>query len=172
MVQVSLAIFPQKECTRVYQSVPDLEWPPPSPQRRVPEHCLLFLSWISADVVIGMHSTFDAVIYKASPSSSYAPHTLPGYPHGHPECSSYEDDIQHLKEKVDAGAEFIITQLFFEAKTFLKFYHDCRKIGITVPIIPGILPIQVSACVLGVSNTWNWTCANNPHCCTIQVVSL
>ena len=44
---------------------------------------------------------------------------------------------------MDAGADFIITQLFFEAKKFLKFYQDCRKIGITVPIIPGILPIQV-----------------------------
>ena len=48
----------------------------------------------------------------------------------------------HLKEKVDAGADFIITQLFFEAKTFLKFYRDCREVGISVPIIPGILPIQ------------------------------
>ena len=75
-----------------------------------------------------------------SPSRTPSPS---GYPHGHPDCTSYEDDIQHLKEKVDAGADFIITQLFFEAKTFLKFYQDCRKIGITVPIIPGILPIQV-----------------------------
>lgn len=49
----------------------------------------------------------------------------------------------HLKEKVDAGADFIITQLFFEAKTFLKFVKDCREIGIEVPIIPGIMPIQV-----------------------------
>ena len=49
----------------------------------------------------------------------------------------------HLKEKVDAGADFIITQLFFEAATFVKFVKDCRDIGITVPIIPGILPIQV-----------------------------
>ena len=49
----------------------------------------------------------------------------------------------HLKEKVDAGADFIITQLFFEAKTFLKFVGDCREIGIDVPIIPGIMPIQV-----------------------------
>ncbi len=67
---------------------------------------------------------------------------LSGYPHGHPECKDYFEDIVHLKEKIDAGADFIITQLFFEAETFLKFYRDCREIGITVPIIPGILPIQ------------------------------
>jgi hypothetical protein len=66
-----------------------------------------------------------------------------GYPTGHPDCSSYEEDLQHLKEKVDAGADFIITQLFFEASTFFKFEQDCRDIGITVPIIPGVLPIQV-----------------------------
>ena len=66
-----------------------------------------------------------------------------GYPHGHPDCPSYEEDLQHLKEKVDAGADFIITQLFFEAETFLKFHADCRQIGITVPIIAGVMPIQV-----------------------------
>lgn len=65
-----------------------------------------------------------------------------GYPNGHPDCSSYDEDIQHLKEKVDAGADFIITQLFFENKTFFKFLKDCRAAGITVPIIPGIMPIQ------------------------------
>lgn len=68
----------------------------------------------------------------------------PGYPTGHPDAPSYEDDLKHLKEKVEAGADFIITQLFFKATTFLKFVEDCRSIGITCPILPGILPIQVS----------------------------
>lgn len=66
-----------------------------------------------------------------------------GYPKGHPEAASYEDDVRHLKEKVDAGAHFIVTQLFFRAETFLKFVKDCRDIGITCPILPGIFPIQV-----------------------------
>jgi methylenetetrahydrofolate reductase (NADPH) len=65
-----------------------------------------------------------------------------GYPHGHPDCPDYEEDLRHLKEKVEAGADLIITQLFFEAQTFLQFHRDCRRVGITVPIIPGILPIQ------------------------------
>ena len=46
------------------------------------------------------------------------------------------------REKVDAGADFIITQLFFKASTFKKFVDDCRAIGITCPILPGIMPIQ------------------------------
>ena len=65
-----------------------------------------------------------------------------GYPTGHPDAQSYEDDLLHLKEKVDAGSDFIITQLFFKAATFKKFVDDCRAIGINCPIIPGIMPIQ------------------------------
>ncbi|XP_013411345.1 methylenetetrahydrofolate reductase-like [Lingula anatina] len=65
-----------------------------------------------------------------------------GYPSGHPDCESYEADLQNLKTKVDAGADFIITQLIFQSKTFLKYVQDCRNIGITVPILPGIMPFQ------------------------------
>ncbi|KZS15104.1 Methylenetetrahydrofolate reductase [Daphnia magna] len=65
-----------------------------------------------------------------------------GYPTGHPDATSYEADLLHLKEKVDAGADFIITQLFFRAETFIKFVRDCRALGINVPIIPGVMPIQ------------------------------
>merc|ERR1719445_362461 len=65
-----------------------------------------------------------------------------GYPTAHPEAKSYDEDLLHLKEKVDAGADFIITQLFFKASTFKKFVDDCRAVGITCPIIPGIMPIQ------------------------------
>lgn len=69
----------------------------------------------------------------------------PGYPTGHPEAESYGQDLHHLKEKVDAGADFVITQLFFRPETFLKFLDDCRSVGITCPILPGIFPIQVAA---------------------------
>ncbi|CAH3157882.1 unnamed protein product [Porites evermanni] len=55
---------------------------------------------------------------------------------------SYEEDLKHLKEEVDAGADLIITQMFFEVKTFFKFKEDCQRFGINVPIIPAIFPIQ------------------------------
>jgi len=64
-----------------------------------------------------------------------------GYPEKHVDCDSYENDLQHLKKKVDAGANLIVTQLFYDPKAFLKFKDDCRKLGITVPILPGLMPI-------------------------------
>lgn len=68
--------------------------------------------------------------------------SVAGYPYLHPDCPSYEDSLLHLKEKVDAGSDFVISQLFFQAEDFLKWVADCRRVGITCPIIPGILPIQ------------------------------
>ncbi|XP_037932288.1 methylenetetrahydrofolate reductase-like [Teleopsis dalmanni] len=61
-----------------------------------------------------------------------------GYPEGHPDCPTIEEDIQHLKEKVNAGADFIITQLCFSAETIINFIKNCRENDINVPIIVGI----------------------------------
>jgi methylenetetrahydrofolate reductase (NADPH) len=87
------------------------------------------------------HAT-DLVRFIRSQYGDYFVIAVAGYPTGHPDCPTYEEDLQHLKEKIEAGADFIITQLFFEAQVFLKFVRDCRAIGITCPIIPGIMPIQ------------------------------
>ena len=65
-----------------------------------------------------------------------------GYPEGHIESESYQKDLEYLKEKCDAGADFIVTQLFYNVDHFFKWEKDCRAIGITVPIVPGIMPIQ------------------------------
>ena len=64
------------------------------------------------------------------------------YPEPHPDALGTGADIQWLKRKVDAGASSAITQFFFEADTFLRFRDACVTAGITVPVIPGILPIQ------------------------------
>lgn len=64
-----------------------------------------------------------------------------GYPEGHIECHDRGKDLEHLKRKVEAGGEFIITQLFFDNSYFYEFVERARRIGIHVPIIPGILPI-------------------------------
>ncbi len=64
-----------------------------------------------------------------------------GYPEKHQEAPSFEVDLQNLKRKVDTGADIVITQLFYRNADFYRFVEACRKIGIHVPIVPGVLPI-------------------------------
>lgn len=64
-----------------------------------------------------------------------------GYPEKHFEAASYEEDLKWLKAKADAGAEYIMTQMFFDNQKFFRFVKDCREIGIQIPIIPGLKPL-------------------------------
>ena len=64
-----------------------------------------------------------------------------GYPEKHFEAMNLSSDLKNLKKKVDAGAEFIVTQLFYDNEKFFDFVSKCRDIGIDVPIIPGIKPV-------------------------------
>jgi methylenetetrahydrofolate reductase (NADPH) len=74
-----------------------------------------------------------------------------GYPEAHPDAivddpaamkAAYDADLAYLKQKVDAGADFVVTQLFYDVDIFIQFEKDCRAAGIAVPILPGIMPIQ------------------------------
>jgi methylenetetrahydrofolate reductase (NADPH) len=99
--------------------------------------------WVPVDG--GFRYAKDLVVYIRSKYGNHFDIGVAGYPEG---CEDEEDPVilmKHLKEKVDAGATFIITQMFYDADHFLDWVRRCREAGITVPILPGIMPISTYA---------------------------
>ncbi|KAL8151314.1 hypothetical protein V2J09_021122 [Rumex salicifolius] len=99
----------------------------------------------------GFACALDLVNHMRSKYKDYFGITVAGYPEAHPDAigsnglatpEAYANDLAYLKKKVDAGADLIVTQLFYDTNIFLKFVNDCRQIGITCPIVPGIMPIN------------------------------
>lgn len=83
---------------------------------------------------------FDEDLMNATPTNFCI--GVAGYPEKHFESPNFKTDLKHLKAKVDAGAEYITTQLFYDTEKFKNFVNACRKEGIEVPIIPGLKPIS------------------------------
>ena len=63
------------------------------------------------------------------------------YPEMHPRAANFEDDLKHFKQKVDAGANGALTQYFYNVEAYLRFVSECEKLGLGLPIVPGIMPI-------------------------------
>ncbi|CAN6672996.1 hypothetical protein TRVA0_047S00870 [Trichomonascus vanleenenianus] len=87
----------------------------------------------------------DLVKYIRDNYGDYFDIGVAGYPEGDPDERNPDVLIPFLKEKVDAGASFVVTQMFYDAENFIEWVRKCRKAGINVPIIPGIMPISTYA---------------------------
>lgn len=78
-----------------------------------------------------------------------------GYPEKHAEAPNFQSDMRHLKEKIEAGANYIVTQLFFDNRKYFDFVDRCRAEGITVPIVPGVKPIALKSHLQGLAKTFH-----------------
>lgn len=107
----------------------------------------------------GFRYAKDLVKYIRSTYGDHFDIGVAGYPEG---CDDQDDPdllIEHLKEKVDAGGTFIVTQMFYDVDIFLAWVQKCRDRGITIPIIPGIMPISTHAAFM---RRANWTKCHVP----------
>ncbi len=77
-----------------------------------------------------------------------------GYPEKHVEAPNLQLDLQNLRDKVDAGADYIVTQMFFDNSKYFAFVEACRQIGITVPIIPGLKPLSIKSQITSLPKTF------------------
>lgn len=95
----------------------------------------------------GFQHAVDLVKFIREEYGDYFGICVAGYPEGHPDGFlsgnlTFEEEMSFLKEKIDCGADLIITQMFFDVDVFLSFVKRCREMGIKVPILPGILPLM------------------------------
>ena len=96
--------------------------------------------WITSDS--GFSHAVDLVRYIRSKFDDYFCIAVAGYPEGHADSDSFESDLHFLKEKVDAGADVVVTQLFYDTEAYFEFVQRLRHLGVRVPVIPGVMPIS------------------------------
>jgi len=101
--------------------------------------------WIPTDPRFVHAADLVAYIRSIPEYADYFCIGVAGYPEGHTEAEPGDDQIGYLKAKVDAGADYILTQLFYDVDSFFEWVTEVRKRGIAVPIIPGVMPIQTYA---------------------------
>ncbi|KAG0267785.1 hypothetical protein DFQ27_008284 [Actinomortierella ambigua] len=126
--KVDIALKAAKACGN--QNILALRGDPPRGQEE----------WVSCDN--GFSHASDLVAYIREQYGNYFSIGVAGYPENHQDSVSKEEDMKWLKFKVDQGADFIVTQLFYDTGLFLEWVKECRAYGITCPILPGIMPIQ------------------------------
>eukprot|EP00158_Paraphelidium_tribonemae_P004848 Partr_v1_DN26998_c0_g1_i4_m6645 putative Methylenetetrahydrofolate reductase len=97
-------------------------------------------NWVACES--GFSNAVDLVRYIRSEYGDYFCVSVAGYPEGHIDNPDKAEDLRFLKEKVDAGADYIVTQLFYDVDMFIDWVKDLRAMGVNCPIIPGIMPIQ------------------------------
>ncbi|EFN59771.1 hypothetical protein CHLNCDRAFT_33591 [Chlorella variabilis] len=99
----------------------------------------------------GFSCALDLVKYIRAEHGDFFGIGVSGYPEAHPDVivederqmrKNYWADIEYLKQKMEAGADFVVTQLFYDCDRYLQFVKDCRSVGITAPILPGVMPIM------------------------------
>ncbi|MEE4176481.1 MAG: methylenetetrahydrofolate reductase [Bacteroides sp.] len=93
--------------------------------------------------IIAMNQGIYHEQYVESPTRTSFSVGVAGYPEKHPESPNPDEDLFYLKQKVDKGADYIVTQIFYDNQVFFNFVKRCREAGIQVPIIPGLKPISI-----------------------------
>eukprot|EP01035_Chromulina_nebulosa_P020373 gene20373-26441_t len=99
-------------------------------------------SFVWEPIPDGLSNAIDLVKLIRQLYGDYFCIAVAGFPEGHPYSKDPSTDIQYLKEKIDAGADFILTQFFYDTDIYIDYINKCRSYGITCPIIPGFMPIQ------------------------------
>lgn len=89
-----------------------------------------------------LHHANELVEFIRAETGNYFHIEVAAYPEFHPQAGSAKSDLKYFKQKVEAGANSAITQYFYNADAYFRFVEDCHKLGISIPIIPGIMPIN------------------------------